>query len=104
MFDQLTPEYRPEKGWLSRQLAAVEWDVAEWPEWMKQESGKTMRYRKPYAIGWFRDPLVDSCVFFVSRISNSAWFITPYESKGDRCSNGVGHVLTMAAWKRLEQI
>ena len=40
MFDQLTPEYRPEKGWLSRQLAAVEWDVAEWPEWMKQESGR----------------------------------------------------------------
>ena len=40
MFDQLTPEYRPEKGWLSRQLAAVQQDVAEWPEWMRRESGR----------------------------------------------------------------
>ena len=34
------PEYLPQKGWLSRQLAAVQQDVAEWPEWMRRESGR----------------------------------------------------------------
>ena len=34
------PEYLPQKGWLFRQLAAVQQDVAEWPEWMRRESGR----------------------------------------------------------------
>ena len=33
-------EYLPHKGWLSRQPAAAENDIAEWPEWMRKESGR----------------------------------------------------------------
>jgi len=36
----LTPEYSPEKGWLTRQFENVKRDVAEWPEWMRRESGR----------------------------------------------------------------
>jgi len=36
----LTTEYSPEKGWLTRQFENVKRDVAEWPEWMRRESGR----------------------------------------------------------------
>lgn len=36
----LTTEYSPEKGWLTRQFENAKRDVAEWPEWMRKESGR----------------------------------------------------------------
>lgn len=57
---------------------------------------------RPYSIGWFRDPLIDDCVFMVTKMDAATWFITPYESVGDTHPNGCGQVLTMSKWKRLE--
>ena len=60
--------------------------------------------KRPYSIGWFRDPIAPEVVVQVTRIGATTWFVTPYSSKGDYKPCGAGQVLTPALWKRLEQI